>query len=95
MLYVWGHSYEFDHDQNWDIIEEFCQFIGGRDDIWYATNIEIIDYLQAFRSLKFSADSQFVYNPNAMSIWLNVENKIMEVKGGMQVSLSRKSPIDS
>jgi peptidoglycan/xylan/chitin deacetylase (PgdA/CDA1 family) len=91
MLYVWGHSYEFDHDQNWDIIEEFCQFIGGRDDIWYATNIEIIDYLQAFGSLKFSADSQFVYNPNAMSIWLNVENKIMEVKGGMQVSLSRQS----
>ncbi len=23
MLYVWGDSYEFDNDQNWDLIENF------------------------------------------------------------------------
>ena len=39
MMYVWGHSYEFDRDNSWDLIEGFCKFIGGRDDIWYATNI--------------------------------------------------------
>ncbi len=87
MLYVWGHSYEFDQDQNWDVIESFCQLVGGRDDIWYATNIEIVDYLKAFRNLKFSANSQFVYNPNSASVWLNVDNKIYEIKGGEQVNL--------
>ena len=39
MFYVWGHSYEFPKDNNWNVIEEFCEKIGNRADIWYATNI--------------------------------------------------------
>ncbi|MCC3355890.1 polysaccharide deacetylase family protein [Bacillus sp. REN16] len=87
MLYVWGHSYEFDNDQNWDLIEGFCEFIGNRNDIWYATNIEIVDYFKAFRNLQFSADCSFVYNPNAISVWLSVDNNIVEIKGGKQTDL--------
>lgn len=82
LMYVWGHSYEFDNDQNWHLIENFCELIGNREDIWYATNIEIVDYLKAFQNLKFSADSHFVYNPSAMPIWLSVDEQIIEVKGG-------------
>ncbi|WP_042462354.1 polysaccharide deacetylase family protein [Neobacillus dielmonensis] len=87
MMYVWGHSYEFDNDQNWDLIESFCEFISNRSDIWYATNIEIVDYMKAFTNLKFSADSTFVYNPNAISIWLSVDGKIVEVQAGKQLAL--------
>jgi len=47
LFYVWGHSYEFRNDNNWELIEEFCARVGRRDDLWYATNIEIIDYLDA------------------------------------------------
>ncbi|WP_046176296.1 polysaccharide deacetylase family protein [Domibacillus indicus] len=90
MMYVWGHSYEFDHDNNWGMMEGFCKFIGGREDIWYATNIEIVDYMNAFRALKFSADSSFVYNPSAISVWLSVDEKIVEVRGGEQVGLTSK-----
>ncbi|GAE29581.1 polysaccharide deacetylase [Halalkalibacter hemicellulosilyticusJCM 9152] len=93
MLYVWGHSYEFDNDMNWDMIESFCKLVGGREDIWYATNMEIVDYLKAFRNLKFSADSQFALNPNALSVWLNVDGIIYEVKGGEQVRLSEDSRV--
>jgi len=88
MFYVWGHSYEFDNDDNWELLEEFCELIGNREDIWYATNIEIIDYLHAFRNLKFSAGSQFVYNPSSMSVWLDIDgDRIIEVEGGSQTSL--------
>jgi peptidoglycan/xylan/chitin deacetylase (PgdA/CDA1 family) len=87
MMYVWGHSYEFEDDQNWDLIEGFCRYIGNRSDIWYATNIEIVDYIKAFQNLKFSADSHFVFNPSAISVWLSVDNEIVEVKGGKQVHL--------
>lgn len=88
LMYVWGHSYEFDHDNNWDVIEQFCEFAGGRDDIWYATNIEIVDYMKAFRQLKFSATLEFVYNPLATSVWLNVGGTIVEARGGEQTSLA-------
>jgi peptidoglycan/xylan/chitin deacetylase (PgdA/CDA1 family) len=90
MMYVWGHSYEFDNDQNWDLIEDFCEFIGNRNDIWYATNIEIVDYIKAFQNLKFSAASDFVYNPSAISVWLSVDNTVVEVKAGKQIDLINK-----
>lgn len=89
LLYVWGHSYEFADNDNWEVIEEFCKYMGGREDIWYATNIEIIDYMEAARNLKFSADHNCVYNPNAQSVWLQLNGKkCVEIKGGAFVDLN-------
>lgn len=87
LFYVWGHSYEFDRDNNWALIEEFAKRVGNRDDIWYATNIEIVYYLERYDKLRFSIDGSFVYNPSFESVWISVDDKIIEVKGGEQVSL--------
>ncbi len=87
MMYVWGHSYEFDNDGNWDMIESFCRLAGRRDDIWYATNQEIVDYFRVLDNLKFSADCSFVYNPSARDAWLARGDEVIPVPGGEQVSL--------
>ncbi len=87
LMYVWGHSYEFSNDNNWDLIEDFCKMMGGKDDIWYATNIEIYDYMQVCKNLQFSADGTFVYNPSAQSAFLSLDGTIVEVPGGAQVNL--------
>lgn len=87
MMYVWGHSYEFDNDNNWDLMENFCSLVGNREDIWYATNIQIVDYFNALDQLKFAANMKFVYNPSASSVWLSVGGEIVEVKGGQLVEL--------
>lgn len=42
LFYVWGHSYEFDVDDNWQVIEEFCRFMSGRPDIFYGTNRDVL-----------------------------------------------------
>lgn len=68
LFYLWGHSYEFNDCDNWDIIEKFGEYIGNREDIWYATNGEIYDYVKAFDSLKFSANGKFVHNPSAIDV---------------------------
>lgn len=92
LMYVWGHSYEFDMDNNWEVIEEFCKLMGGREDIWYATNIEIIDYMQVLKSLQFSADGESVYNPSAQSAWVAVnDTKLVEIPGGAFVQLGDHS----
>lgn len=71
MLYVWGHAYEFENSKNWHIIEDFCKRISGHaDTVWYATNIEIADYIQAFRNLRYSMDMHQVYNPSVITVWL-------------------------
>lgn len=82
LFYVWGHSYEFDRDENWDLIEEFARKAGGRDDIWYASNIEIYDYMKCAENLIYFADMQGVYNPGSNDVWLCVDGEIHRIKGG-------------
>ena len=43
------------------------------NDIWYATNIEIVDYMKAARNLKFTVEGILVYNPGAIFVWISVE----------------------
>ena len=69
LFYLWGHSYEFDRDANWDRLEEIGKRLGGKDDVWYATNIEIYDYIKAYQSLAYSADSSIVYNPTLYTLY--------------------------
>ena len=75
LFYLWGHSYEFDDDNNWDLIENFAKYTGGRDDVWYATNIEIYEYIDDYNRLVFSADGQTVYNPTLRTLFFNNEAK--------------------
>ncbi len=42
LFYIWGHSYEFDIFNQWDGFEDFCRMVGGRDDIFYGTNREVL-----------------------------------------------------
>ena len=41
LFYVWGHSYEFDQQNNWDVMETFCKIVSGQTDIFYGTNSEV------------------------------------------------------
>ncbi|MEE0927765.1 MAG: polysaccharide deacetylase family protein [Acutalibacteraceae bacterium] len=74
LFYLWGHSYEFDDDDNWDVIEKFCEYIGAREDIWYATNMEIYEYIEAYNRLKTSADGHIMYNPTNKTLWMHNQN---------------------
>ena len=87
LMYVWGHSYEFNDADNWELIENFCRLAGGRDDTWYATNIQIVDYLRLCEELRFSAKGDFVFNPSADTAFLSVDGRLVEVPGGRQVRL--------
>ena len=43
VLYIWGHSYEFDReDGEWERMEELCKLLSGHDDIFYGTNAEVL-----------------------------------------------------
>lgn len=92
MMYVWGHSYEFSKDDNWELMEAFGGLVGGREDIWYATNIEIVDYMKAAGNLKVTIDGNQMYNPSAGSVWVSVDGEVFEVPGGGMAEIGiRKS----
>jgi len=87
LFYMWGHSWEFARDDSWDKMKRFAETMGGRDDIWYATNIEIFDYISAYRSLRFNVDMEFVENPTATDVYFMWHGKIFCVKGGESIEL--------
>ncbi len=89
LFYVWGHSYEFDNDNNWEMMEEFCKFIGGREDIWYATNGEIYEYVKAYEALVYSADGMQVKNPTCIDVYLQFFGKPFVVPAGKTIQLEK------
>lgn len=82
LFYVWGHSYEFDMDNSWNDMEEFCRAVANNPEIWYATNIEIVDYVNAINSLKFSTTGSSVYNPSGQDVWVSINNKPYKIDKG-------------
>lgn len=82
MFYLWGHSFEFEQNNNWEVIEEFCEFMAGRDDVWYATNIEIYDYQDAYKRLVFSMDGSIVYNPTSYELFFYLNGKECSILPG-------------
>ncbi len=82
LFFLWGHSYEFDRNNNWELLETFCKKMGNRDDIWYATNVEIYNYVQAFKKLEFNIELTKVYNPTAKDLWFKTPSGVCEIKAG-------------
>lgn len=87
LFYIWGHSYEFDNRDNWDHMEEICEKFANNDEIWYATNIEIYDYVKAYKSLMFSANGLKIYNPTLYDIYFDVDGVVYCIKPGETLSV--------
>ena len=90
LFYIWGHSYEFDDNNNWNIIENLAEKVSGRKDIWFATNGEIYDYVQAYDSLIFSVDGEKVFNPSAIPVWIELRGKVYKIDGGKALQFDKE-----
>jgi len=87
LLYIWGHSYEFEKKGNWDHIEKICARLANNDEIFYATNIEIYDYVEAYKRLVYSADGHLVYNPTLIKVWIDVDGVLYSIGSGETIRI--------
>ena len=87
LFYLWGHSYEFDSNDNWDHLEAICEKLSGKEDIWYATNMQIYEYVTAYQSLIYSANGTRIYNPTLQTIWLDIDGEHYSVKPGTTIKI--------
>ncbi len=53
LFYIWGHSYELDKSDTdrWADMEALCEKLSGKNDIWYATNRSICEYITAAKTV--------------------------------------------
>lgn len=86
---VWGHSHEFVQGNNWEIMETLLKTVSGKQEVWYATNIEIVEYCKAADRLIFNLEDTICRNPTDIDLWLLVgPNKtLVPVLAGKTVTL--------
>jgi hypothetical protein len=85
LFYLWGHSYEFDRNQNWEVIEQFGALVRTAREagwLWCATNMEIYEYVTAWRRLWCSLDGSSVRNVNGTPLWLRADGRLVRVGAG-------------
>ncbi len=82
LFYLWGHTFEFAQNNNWDVIEKFFNKVANNNNVWYATNIEIYDYITAYRNLVYSVDGNMIYNPTSTDIWIKINGKKINILAG-------------
>lgn len=86
LFFLWGHSFEFDDNNNWDLIESFCDRAKEHEaEIWFATNYEVYEYVRAYDRLEFSLDGEIVHNPSAQPVWLELRGKVYKIGAGETV----------
>jgi hypothetical protein len=75
VFYVWGHTHELYGYDDWNRMEQLLELVGEKEEIWYATNGEIVEYLEAAKKLIYFADGTRVTNPTCQRIWLRSGHK--------------------
>mgnify|MGYP003298427196 CR=1 FL=1 len=85
LLAVWGHAYEFDQRDDWEVITDQLARLGNHEDVWYATNIQVFDYITAFNELDVAVDGSSAYNRSCMNVWVSIRGKKYEIPAGQAV----------
>ena len=88
VLDIWGHSWEMGTDENkWKETEKFFKLLSNNPTIYYTTQIALVDYINAFRNLKFSVNKKLVLNGSSIDVYLKKETKIYKISAGTTVTL--------
>ncbi|MEK3885558.1 polysaccharide deacetylase family protein [Paenibacillus sp. PL2-23] len=82
LLFIWGHSFEFDNDDNWDLVDKLGELLGGEESVWKASMTDIVRYQNAIQALRFSVNRGIVYNPSAMDVWFSADGEIVKLGAG-------------
>lgn len=98
-LYIWGHSSEFTNmdtycakdwgnirENRWEFFEEnVCKKVAFDENVWYATNIEICDYVTAMRSAEIS--DKYIANNSDIDLFFLADGKPITVPSHSKVQL--------
>lgn len=83
VLDVWGHSWEMGTDEKkWEETEKFFKQLANNQEIYYVKQIDLVDYINAFKNLKFSVNKDKVTNASALTVYIKISGKIFSIPSG-------------
>ena len=88
LLDVWGHSWENNGEGNrWVEMENFFKQVSKRNDIHYTTQIDLVDYINAYKNLKFSVDKKIVKNLSSVDIYVKIDGKTYKIPAAGEITI--------
>ena len=88
LFYIWGHSSELRTEEDWSLMEKLLSKMANNEKIWYATNIDIYNYMMAQSLLQISADETVFFNPSGIDVWVEKnKTEIIKIPAGTTVTL--------
>lgn len=84
LFYIWGHSFEFDiwDTDRWADMDILCAALSHDSKTWYATNLEICDYVNAIRSVK---ESDTTVNNTGLDLYIEKNGIKITWLAGMEL----------
>ena len=70
-----GHSYDLDAEHLWEDLEWICASAAAREDVWYCTNLELVQYLKAME--KFDGT-----NRSDRELWFEKDGEVFVLYPG-------------
>ncbi|WP_431157862.1 polysaccharide deacetylase family protein [Winogradskyella poriferorum] len=87
LLYVWGHSWEFDDENRWKNMIVFCEAIAMAEDIWFVSHGELTEYLLSTNKVKIEGNK--IYNPEENpTVWITLSDGPKKINPGETLILS-------
>jgi hypothetical protein len=72
----------------WEEFEAMlAQLAAHSDDIWFATNIEVYDYIKATQAIRTSADGKMLYNPTDTDVWVSNGDTDIRIPAAQSVKI--------
>ncbi len=87
LLDIWGHSWELGDAGKWAEIERTFKLLAHRPDTCYTTQIALVDYINAYKGLKFSVEKNIVLNQSSLDVFIKIGDKAYKVPAGASLSL--------
>jgi len=89
VLDIWGHSWEMGKNPDkWVETEKYFKQMANNPDIHYTTQIDLVDYINAFHILKFSVEKNMVINQSSLTIFFKKNGKSYSILPGETLVLS-------
>lgn len=73
LFYIWGHSYELDMFHEHEKIYHLFSKLANQQDTWYATNGELISYLNAFEKLSYDYSRHQFKNDSSYDLYIQIK----------------------
>ena len=87
LFYLWGHSYEFDVNQNWSHLREICLKLNEIEDSWRCTTGEWFTYMNAIKQIEINKEQKQILNHSTETIWITYQKEVYRLSPHTSLSL--------